>query len=40
MKGLSLIKHCYPLPGISDHEIVYIKSCMKAAISVHFIKGQ
>jgi len=28
----SLIKQCYPQPGISDHEIVYVKSYIKAPI--------
>jgi len=28
----SLIKQCYPKPGISDHEIVYVESYIKAPI--------
>ena len=28
----SLVKQCYPQPGISDHEVVYVESYIKAPI--------
>ena len=28
----SLLKQCYPQPGISDHEIVYVVSYIKAPL--------